>query len=102
MRRRAFSIMWYIYILFCKGGSYYTGCTNNIKQRIKDHLRGKGGRYTRSHKPEKLVYSETQPTRSAALKREAQIKKWTRAKKEALISGNLSFIKNLNLSKIEL
>ena len=82
--------MWYVYILICKDGSYYTGCTNNIEQRIKDHLRGKGGRYTRSHKPQKLVYKEKVGDKLEALKREAQIKKWTKVKKKALIQANIS------------
>lgn len=76
---------WIVYILLCQGGSYYTGSSSNVKKRIKDHLNGKGGRYTRSHKPKCLVYKEKFETRSEALKREAQIKKWPRAKKEALI-----------------
>ena len=82
--------MWYVYILICKDGSYYTGCTNNIEQRIKDHLRGKGGRYTRSHKPQRLVYKERVTDKLEALKREAQIKKWTKVKKKALIQANIS------------
>lgn len=77
--------MWYVYILLCKDRTYYTGCTNNLKQRVKNHLSGKGGRYTMSHKPHKLIYKEKVFGRSEALKREAEIKKWTRRKKQILI-----------------
>ena len=77
--------MYFVYILRCSDGSYYIGSSNNVENRFKDHLNGKGGRYTRSHKPQKIVYKEALATRSDALKREAELKKWTRAKKEELI-----------------
>lgn len=80
--------MWFVYILLCTDGSYYTGSTNDIKKRFKDHLGGKGGKYTRSHKPKKIVYKEELATKSQALKREAEIKKFSRVKKEALVNGN--------------
>ncbi|MBI4040174.1 GIY-YIG nuclease family protein [Candidatus Daviesbacteria bacterium] len=73
--------MWYVYILLCEDGSLYTGYSNNIEQCFSDHKNGKGGRYTRSHKPLKIIYSEQLPTQSAALKRENQIKGWSREKK---------------------
>jgi len=82
--------MWFVYILLCQDGSYYTGATNNLEQRVKDHKNGKGGRYTRSHKVSRLIYSEEHPDRSFALKREAQLKKWPRIKKAALIKGAFS------------
>lgn len=85
-RRRTKVInMWFVYILLCKNGCYYIGSSNNVDKRVKDHLDGKGGRYTRSHKPQKLVYREELATKSDALKREAQLKRWSRTKKEALI-----------------
>ncbi len=80
--------MWFVYILLCYDGSYYIGSSNNVAKRVKNHLSGKGGRYTRSHKPQKLVYQEEFVTKSEALKREAQLKRWSRTKKEALIQGN--------------
>lgn len=79
--------MWIVYILKCSDGSYYTGCTNNLEKRVEDHLSGKGGRYTRSHSPQRLVYQEVQPDRSSAQKREAEIKKLSRDKKELIIHG---------------
>lgn len=77
--------MWFTYILLCEDGSYYTGSTNNIEKRLKDHTNGKGARYTKSHKPVKIVYKERFATKSKALKREAEIKSWTRKKKKNLI-----------------
>lgn len=79
--------MYFVYILRCIDGSYYIGSTNNVAKRVKEHLDGKGGRYTRSHKPEKLIYKEELATKSEALKREAQLKKWPKAKKKILIKG---------------
>lgn len=76
---------WHVYILKCKGGSLYTGITTDLGRRIKEHLEGKGGGYTRAHRPEKIVHSEKLRTRSAALKREAKIKRMTRQDKLSLI-----------------
>lgn len=72
---------WFVYILLCEDNSLYTGSTNNLKKRFLDHQQGKGARYTRSHKPLKLVYSQNFTSKSEALKREAEIKSWTREKK---------------------
>ena len=79
--------MWYVYILNCADDSFYTGMTSDIDRRLKEHNEKKGGRYTRLRTPVVLVYHETLPTRSRALKREAEIKKWPRAKKIALINS---------------
>jgi putative endonuclease len=73
--------MYYIYVLLCSDNSLYTGISNNPDQRYRDHLNGKGGRYTRVHRPIKRVYLEEIGTRSDALKREAEIKRWTRERK---------------------
>lgn len=73
--------MWYVYILLCKDKSLYTGFTNNLKKRILDHKNGHGGRYTRSHKVVKLVYQQKFASNSEALKREIQIKGWSRDQK---------------------
>ena len=74
-------LMWYVYILLCNDGSLYTGSSKNPQQRFLRHKQGKGGRYTRSHKPIKLLYTEQHPDKSSALKRELQIKGWSRKKK---------------------
>ena len=77
--------MYFVYILLCKDGSYYTGSTNDVEKRFKDHLEGRGARYTKSHKPVKIIYKEEFTSKSKALKREAEIKSWTRKKKENMI-----------------
>jgi putative endonuclease len=78
--------MYFVYILECIDGSYYTGSTNDIVKRFKNHIDGKGGRYTRSHKPIKVIYKENFKTKSDALKREIQIKKFTKKEKLILIN----------------
>lgn len=77
--------MWFIYILLCSDGSFYTGSTNNVDKRFKDHQEGRGARYTKSHKPVKIIYKENFATKSEALKREAEIKSWPKVKKEKLV-----------------
>mgnify|MGYP001569054255 CR=1 FL=1 len=78
---------WVVYILQCNDGSLYTGITSNLERRFQEHKEGKGGRYTSSHKPLIVEYSEHFATRGDALKRERQIKGWSRQKKENLIKG---------------
>ena len=78
--------MYFIYILKCLDGSFYTGSTNNIEKRFKNHLAGKGGKYTRSHKPLKVIYKEKFKNKSDALKREAEIKKLTKPEKIKLVN----------------
>ena len=80
---------WNVYILKCNDSTLYVGVTTNIARRILEHntCNNKGAKYTRSRRPVKLVYSEPQPTRSDACKREAALKKLTRAQKQALIDA---------------
>lgn len=77
--------MWQVYVLQCIDGSLYTGATNNLEKRFSEHRDGKGGRYTRSHKPIKIIYQQKFQTKSEALKKEAEIKSWTREKKTMLL-----------------
>jgi len=79
--------MWYLYILQCRDGSYYTGVTIDIKQRLDRHNSGKGAKYTRSRRPCHLVYYEGCTDESVARRREREIKGWARSKKAELISG---------------
>ena len=72
---------WFVYAVRCRDGSIYTGITTDLARRIKTHNAGKGGSYTRSRKPVRLVFKEARPNRSSALKREAEIKRWSRAEK---------------------
>ena len=76
---------WLVYLLRCRDGSLYTGITNDLPKRLKLHAAGKASRYTRSRLPVSLAYTEPQPSRSCALKREAAIKKLSRRHKESLI-----------------
>lgn len=73
--------MWFVYILLCEDGSFYTGSSNDVQKRFLAHKDGRGGKYTSSHKPIKLIYSEEFSTKSEAIKREFQIKGWRREKK---------------------
>jgi predicted GIY-YIG superfamily endonuclease len=82
------SKMWHLYILRCSDHSLYTGITTDVSRRVKEHNLKSGGRYTRTRTPVKLVYQESHPDRSSALKREMEIKKWPQAKKLALIHGH--------------
>ncbi len=75
---------WCIYILKCADGSLYTGITNSLERRLERHRAGTASRYTRSRLPVRLAWSEPVDGRSGALKREAAIKKLTRAEKLAL------------------
>ena len=76
---------WHLYIARCRKGELYTGVTANLDQRIRDHNRGKGCKYTASRRPVTPVYTEPHPDRSSAQRREAQLKGWSRAKKATLI-----------------
>ena len=77
---------WYVYILRCGDGTLYTGITDNVSRRLAAHRSGKGAKYTRGRGPLKLVYQEQVPDKSAALRREYQIKQLTKQKKEALLA----------------
>lgn len=79
---------WFVYILRCSDGSLYVGISNDVEHRIKRHNAGTGAKYTRSHRPVVLVWSELAETASAARKREAEIKTWPRMKKLKLIQGS--------------
>ena len=98
-RRARRTTMWYVYILRCADGLIYTGSTTDIDRRVKEHNAKKGGGCTRGRLPVKLVHKEPFPNRSEAQKREAQIKKWSRQKKLALISKNKDKLKQLAQSR---
>ena len=76
---------YFLYILACADGSLYTGVTTDVKRRFAEHKKGAGGRFTRTRKVKRVVYTERHPDRSSAQKREAQIKSWPRKKKLALV-----------------
>lgn len=78
----------FVYMVECADGSLYTGWTNRLPQRIAAHNRGRGAKYTRSRLPVRLVWAEAQPDSSAALRREAALKRLTRREKLALIAAS--------------
>ena len=89
----------YLYILRLKSGSLYIGATKDLERRYKEHCAGNACRTPRINPPIELVYSEETPTFSDARKREVQIKKWSRAKKEALIVFDMVKLKELSKSR---
>ena len=82
---------WYVYILRCGDGTLYTGITDDVEHRLAAHRAGKGAKYTRGRGPLALVYREEVPGKSAALRRELEIKRLRRSEKEKLIEHTKSF-----------
>lgn len=78
--------MYFVYLLECSDRSIYTGITTDVERRFQEHKDGKGGHYTRSRSVKKILYTEKHPDRSSASKREAEIKKMSRADKLKLIN----------------
>jgi len=78
---------WVCYVLQCADGTLYTGITNDLEKRLAAHNAGEGAKYTRGRTPVKLAYCETCADKSAALKREIDIKGLPRTKKLALVEG---------------
>lgn len=70
----------------CADKTFYIGTSNNVEKRVQTHNSGKGAKYTKTRRPVQLLYTETLPDKSSALKREIELKKFTRAKKEKLLS----------------
>ena len=77
---------WYVYMLRCGDGTLYTGMTDNVEKRFASHCAGKGAKYTRGRGPLELVYTEAVSDKSAALRREYEIKKLSRQGKLDLIT----------------
>ena len=75
----------WVYILECRDGSFYTGQTSRLSQRILEHIKGQGSRYTRGRKPCRLCYTEQYKTRGDAMRRELEIKKLSHKQKYNLI-----------------
>lgn len=80
-------IKWYLYILRCRGGALYTGITTDVQKRLAAHVEGKGAKYTRGRGPLQLCYLEECEDHSHALRRELQIKAYSKSDKEKLIAG---------------
>lgn len=79
--------MYFVYILLCKDKTLYTGITTDLKRRLVEHKSGVGGNYTRSHGAIKMAYSEKSKDRSSASRRESEIKKLSRKRKQELIKN---------------
>lgn len=77
-----------VYIILCDDKSFYTGYTENLNRRIKLHEAGKGARYTKMHRPKKLVYVEKFNSRKDAMRRERKIKRLNHHQKAQLIKSN--------------
>jgi len=88
----------YVYIIKCSDGSYYTGHTDSLEARFEQHVLSKTKSYTSSRKPLRLVYCESFPERSQAQEAEKQIKGWSRRKKMALIDGDFHLLRYLSKS----
>ena len=76
---------WHVYILRCGDRTLYTGITKDLAKRVAVHQSGKGSKYTRGRLPVKMVYHERRRTKGKALRREAEIKKWNKDRKEELV-----------------
>jgi len=90
---------YFVYILKCADGSYYTGVTSILEQRINQHNSGLIKGYTSSRLPVRLVYSNRFRNTTDAITAEKQIKGWSRAKKQALINGDFDRLVQLAKSK---
>ena len=81
-------MQFWVYILRCRDGSYYTGHTDDLEKRLAEHEQGLAADWTRRRRPVELVWCADAPTRYEALAFERRVKNWSKAKKEALIAGD--------------
>jgi putative endonuclease len=87
--------LWFVYIIECSDGRFYTGVMDNVKHRFQRHKSGQGGSFTNRFGVQRLLYYDTFFDRRDAFRRERQLKGWTRRKKLALIHGELDLLKKL-------
>ncbi len=85
---------WQVYLLRCQNGALYTGVTTDVVRRMRMHNSGRGAAYLRQHGPGELVYLEDAADHSAALRREAAIKRWPRSRKLALLTQASNLLKS--------
>ncbi len=97
--------MYFVYIARCSDGTFYVGYTEDIETRENVHNQARGARYTAMRRPVRIVYTEAFESLEAAVRstlrlstggRERQLKRWSRAKKDALISGDLQTLKRIS------
>ncbi|MDA0786539.1 MAG: GIY-YIG nuclease family protein [Proteobacteria bacterium] len=92
----------YVYILECADGRFYVGITRgNLKTRVAEHDEGTFGGYTNSRRPVRLVYSERFDSITDAIAAERQLKGWSRAKKIALIHGDVAALREVSRNRTE-
>ncbi|MDD4118086.1 MAG: GIY-YIG nuclease family protein [Kiritimatiellae bacterium] len=84
---------WFVYILHCSNGSFYVGHTGSVEKRFVRHRSGAGARHTAQQPPDQVVLTEAFPTEIEANRREPPLKGWSRAKKQALIAGDLQTLR---------
>jgi predicted GIY-YIG superfamily endonuclease len=84
-----------VYLLRCSDGTFYAGSCENLAERVAAHNRGEAANWTAKRRPVELVYCEPFPTRAEAIARERQIKRWSHAKKAALIAGDIDRLRTL-------
>jgi putative endonuclease len=89
------SVVHFVYILQCRDDSYYVGSAHDVAKRFEVHRSGDGPVFTASRLPVRLIYQEPFSTPEEAVRREKQLKGWSRAKKEALISGDMKSLSEL-------
>lgn len=77
----------YVYILLCNDGSFYTGYTKDVNERTRQHENGNGAKYTKAHKPQRVVYVENFVSRGEAMRREREIKKLSHQQKIELVNS---------------
>ena len=99
--------LWWLYIVECKDGKLYTGVTNDLQRRIRQHNRGQGCRFTKFRTPVHLVHKEKYAAKQLALRREVEIKGWNRDKKLRLINqaghfGGISSVQTKNKKTFQL
>ncbi len=86
----------FVYVLLCEDGSLYTGVTKDLNARMKLHMNGRGARYTRMHRPKKLVYVEELDSRAEAMKRERSIKRLKHIQKLELVDQRSKLRRSAN------
>jgi predicted GIY-YIG superfamily endonuclease len=94
--------LFWVYILQSADGTYYVGQTSDLPERLRKHRLGLGSKHTQDHVVPQLVYAEPVDSLVAAVKRERQLKRWSRPKKEALIRGDFATMCQLSRSREKL
>ncbi|GGB14834.1 hypothetical protein GCM10011492_00630 [Flexivirga endophytica] len=94
------SLMAWTYILRCGDGSYYVGSTRDLERRLSQHAAGEGAAYTRRRLPVELMWAQESDSIRTAYELEKQVQNWSRAKREALISGRFDLLPDLAKKRV--